>query len=306
MNLNQLKVFCEVVDRKGFTRAAEALYLTQPAVSRQVQELEKHYGVELFEQIGKRIYPTEAGNTLYEYAKQVFHTLDDLDVEIDELKGLKAGHLRLAASATAGTYLLPPLLGQFKRKYPGVEVLLEIHNSQQVERRLLESQQLDLGVMEQPVAEQALHSEAFDTDELMVILSPEHPKAQLDILTVDDLQGERFILREVGAGTRTLLEKEFVRLNLRVRPVMEMGNTAAVKQAVAANLGISIVSTRSIRLETAAGLLKALPCPEMNLQRDILFVHHKDRRLSRAAQAFLQILKKAYPTEVPEPARVTA
>ena len=125
MNLNQLKVFCEVVERRGFTRAAEALYLTQPAVSRQVQELERFYGVELFEQIGKRIYPTEAGNTLYSFAKQIFHTLDDLEVEINQLKGLKSGHMRIAASATAGTYLLPPLLGKFKKISRG-EVTLEI------------------------------------------------------------------------------------------------------------------------------------------------------------------------------------
>ena len=295
MNLNQLKVFCEVVERKGFTRAAEALYLTQPAVSRQVQELERHYGVELFEQLGKRIYPTEAGNTLYAYAKQVFHTLDDLEVEINQLKGLKAGHMRIAASATAGTYLLPPLLGSFKRKYPGVEVTLEIHNSQQVEQLLLLQQHLDLGVTERPVQEPALYSEPFDTDELVVIVSADHPLAQRETLSPKDLEEERFIFREQGSGTRTLLDEEFSRLGLRVKPVMELGSTAAVKQAVAAGLGVSIVSWRSIRLEVAAGLLKTVRCPDMRLVREIRFVHHKDKRLSRAASAFLKILKKAYP-----------
>ncbi len=295
MNLNQLKVFCEVVERKGFTRAAEALYLTQPAVSRQVQELERHYGVELFEQLGKRIYPTEAGNTLYTYAKQVFHTLDDLEVEINQLKGLKAGHMRIAASATAGTYLLPPLLGSFKRKYPGVEVTLEIHNSQQVERLLLMQHHLDLGVTERPVQEPALYSEPFDTDELVVIVSADHPLAERETLSPTDLEGERFIFREQGSGTRTLLDEEFSRLGLRVRPIMELGSTAAVKQAVAAGLGVSIVSWRSIRLEVAAGLLKTVRCPDMRLVREIRFVHHKDKRLSRAASAFLQILRKAYP-----------
>ncbi len=291
MNLNQLKVFCEVVERNGFTRAAEALYLTQPAVSRQVRELERYFGVELFEQIGKRIHPTEAGSTLYNYAKQVFHTLDDLEVEINQLKGLKAGHLRLAASATAGTYLLPPLLGRFKRKYPGVEVTLEIHNSQQVEQRLLQYQQLDLGVTERPVLEESLFSEPFDTDELAVIVSPDHPLASREAISPDDLRGERFILREEGSGTRTLLDEEFARLDLRVKPIMELGSTAAVKQAVAAGLGISAVSLRSIDLELEAGQLRALRCPGMKLTREIRYVHHRDRRLSRAASAFLEILK---------------
>jgi len=295
LNLNQLKVFCEVVERKGFTRAAEALYLTQPAVSRQVQELERHYGVELFEQIGKRIYPTEAGNTLYSYAKDIFHTLDDLDVDINELKGLKAGHMRIAASATAGTYLLPPLLGKFKRKYPGVEVTLEIHNSQQVETMLMELHHLDLGVTERPVLDTALYSEPFDTDELLVITAPDHPFTEKASVTATDLEGERFIMREQGSGTRTLLDEEFSRLNLRVRPIMELGSTAAVKQAVAAGLGISIISSRSIRLEVAAGLLKPMRCTDLRLVREIRYVHHKDKRLSRAATAFLQILKKAYP-----------
>lgn len=294
MNLNQLRVFCEVVERKGFTRAAEALYLTQPAVSRQVQELERHYGVELFEQIGKRIYPTEAGNTLYGFARQVFRTLDDLDGELNELKGLKAGHLRIAASATAGTYLLPPLLGSFKRKYPGVEVTLEIHNSQQVEQLLLVRHQIDLGVTERPVVDDSLYSEPFDTDELVVIVSVEHPFANRETISPLDLNGERFILREIGSGTRTLLDEEFARLSLRVRPIMELGSTAAVKQAVAAGLGVSIVSSRSVRLEVAAGLLTTLRCPDMRLVREIRYVHHKDRRLSRASAAFLQILKKAY------------
>ena len=295
MNLNQLKVFCEVVERRGFTRAAEALYLTQPAVSRQVQELERSFGVDLFEQIGKRIYPTEAGTTLYNYAKDIFHTLDDLEVEINQLKGLKAGHLRIAASATAGTYLLPPLLGSFKRKYPGVEVSLEIYNSQQVEQRLLQYQQLDLGVTERPVSEDALYSEPFDTDQLVVIVSTDHPLADKGAITAKQLQGERFILREPGSGTRTLLDEEFARLSLRVRPIMELGSTAAVKQAVAAGLGVSVVSSRSIQLEAEAGLLKTLQCPDMRLVREIRYVHHKDKRLSRAATAFLQILKKAFP-----------
>ncbi|MGE5617996.1 MAG: selenium metabolism-associated LysR family transcriptional regulator [Sphingomonadaceae bacterium] len=302
MNLNQLKVFCEVVERKGFTRAAEALYLTQPAVSRQVQELERTYGVELFEQIGKRIYPTEAGTILYNYAKTIFHTLDDLGVELNHLKGLKSGHLRIAASATAGTYLLPPLLGKFKRKYPGVEVSLEIYNSQQVEQRLLLYQQLDLGVTERPVTEESLYFESFDTDQLMVIVSPDHPLADRGTISATDLQGERFILREVGSGTRALLEEEFARLNLRVRRVMELGSTAAVKQAVAAGLGVSVVSSRSIQLEMGAGLLRALHCPDMRLVREIHYVHHRHKRLSHAATAFLQILKKAFP-EVPEEAK---
>ena len=291
MNLNQLRVFCEVVERNGFTRAAEALYLTQPAVSRQVRELERHFGVELFEQIGKRIYPTEAGNTIYNYARQVFHTLDDLEVEVNQLKGLKAGHLRIAASATAGTYLLPPLLGRFKRKYPGVEVTLEIHNSQQVEQRLLQYQQLDLGVIERPIQEESLFSEPFGTDELVVIVSPDHPYASRGSVSIDELRGERFILREEGAGTRTLLDEEFARLDLRVRTVMQLGGTAAIKQAVAAGLGISVVSVRSIRLEMEAGLLKAIRCPELRLTREIRYVHHRDKRLSRAASAFLEILK---------------
>ncbi len=302
MNLNQLRVFCEVVERKGFTRAAEALYLTQPAVSRQVQELERHYGVDLFEQIGKRIYPTEAGTTLYNYAKTIFHTLDDLEVDLNQLKGLKSGHLRIAASATAGTYLLPPLLGKFKRKYPGVEVSLEIYNSQQVEQRLLQYQQLDLGVTERPETEESLYSEAFDTDQLMVITSPEHPLADRGSISASELQGERFILREVGSGTRTLLDEEFSRLSLRVKPIMELGSTAAVKQAVAAGLGVSVVSSRSIQLEMEAGLLRALTCPDMRLVREIRYVHHKDKRLSRAATAFLQILKKAYPEATEETA----
>ncbi len=291
MNLNQLRVFCEVVERNGFTRAAEALYLTQPAVSRQVRELERYYGVELFEQIGKRIFPTEAGTTLYNYARQVFHTLDDLEVELNQIKGLKAGHLRIAASATAGTYLLPPLLGRFKKKYPGVEVTLEIHNSQQVEQRLLQYQQLDLGVTERPVLEDALFSEPFDTDELVVIVSPDHPLANRGEISSNELRGERFIHREPGAGTRTLLDEEFTRLDLRVKPIMELGSTAAVKQAVAAGLGVSVVSSRSISLEREAGLLCALRCPDMKLTREIRYVHHRDRRLSRSASAFLEILK---------------
>lgn len=295
MNLNQLRVFCEVLERGGFTRAAEALYLTQPAVSRQIRELERQYGVELFEQIGKRIHPTEAGETLYSYAKEIFHLVDDLEVEINRLKGLKSGHLRLAASATAGTYLLPPLLGHFKRQYPGVEVTLEIHNSQEVEQRLILHQRIDLGVTERPVSEEALLSEAFDSDELVVIVSPDHPFAGKQMVFSNELEGERFILREVGSGTRMLLEEEFARVNVKVRPVMELGSTAAVKQAVAAGLGISIVSSRSIRLEVEAGLLKTLRCPDMNLIRDIWSVRHKDRRLSRVASAFLDILRSAYP-----------
>jgi len=293
VNLNQLRVFCEVVERNGFTRAAEALYLTQPAVSRQVRELERHYGVELFEQIGKRIFPTEAGTTLYNYARQLFHTLDDLEVEINQIKGLKSGHLRIAASATAGTYLIPHLLGRFKKKYPGVEIILEIYNSQQVEQRLLQYQQLDLGITERPEMEEALVSKPFERDEVVIIVSPEHPFAGRDEVTAAELRGERFIHREPGSGTRTLLDQEFDRLDLRVKMVMELGSTAAIKQAVASGLGVSAVSSRSIRLEKKAGLLVSLRCPDMNLTRDVRYIYHRDRRLSRAATAFLEILQES-------------
>ena len=201
VNLNQLKVFCEVLERKGFTRAAESLYLTQPAVSRQIRDLERHFGIELFEQIGKRIRPTEAGETLYSYTQQIFGLLDALETEINQLKGLKAGHLRIVASATAGTYLLPPLLGHFKRQYPGVEVTLEINNSQQVEQRLILHQQLDMGVTERPVAEEALHSEAFDTDELAVIVSPgAQVRPEGKLVPAAELEGAEVHLQ--GAGLR--------------------------------------------------------------------------------------------------------
>jgi DNA-binding transcriptional LysR family regulator len=291
MNMAQLKAFLAVVQHGSFSKAAERLYLTQPAVSRQVQALEDLLGMRLFDRVGRSIILTQAGNILHHHAHIALRTLEDARETINQLRGLQRGHLRISAASTIGTYMLPEPLGEFKSRFPDIEISLAITNKARVIQQVL-NHEVELGFVGPPVDPAELVKEEYLLDEMVLIVAPSHRLAHEESVGVAELKDEVFILREQGSGTREILEEEFGRVRVSLRKAMELGSTEAVKQAVAANLGVSIVSKFAITLEILQGRLAVVRLRELDLRRQLLMIHHRGRTLSPAAREFCSLVRR--------------
>ena len=290
MNFNHLLIFHKVAQHQHFTRAAEALYISQPAVSKQVHELEKTLGQALFVQIGRKVSLTEAGRTLFDYTQRIFALSDEAELVLEEMHELKRGRLVVGASTTIGTYLLPQLLGSYHQRYPHIELALTIANASEIQERLVQNR-VEIGLIEGAVTHEDLCERVWRRDQLVLIAPFATPLLAQPPLPIEALAHEPFILREAGSGTRTVLEEALARRGLPpLSPSLELGSTEAIKNAVAAGLGISFVSEHTIQLERAAQLVVVVPLEDFTVTRSLSLVYPKRRRLSRAAHMFLEVI----------------
>ena len=296
MTFARLRTFLTVAKRGGISKATSELALTQSAASRQILGLEESLGVKLFVRKGRSVVLTEAGRILQEYATRAFQVLTEAREAIDGLKGLVRGHLRISAASTIGTYMLPEVLGEFKVRYPGIEISLSITNKEQVLRHVLAASS-DLGFVGPPVRFPELVTEEYLEDELMLIVSPHHRLAHQETVLARELTEDVFILREIGSGTREIMEEELRRVGVPLRHAMELGGTEAIKQAVAANLGVSIVSTHSVTHEVLLGRLCTVRISDLNLRRRIFLLYPRNMPLSPAAQGFRRFLFESHSGE---------
>lgn len=291
MNLNHLRVFFAVANAQSFSRASEELHVSQPTISVQVKSLEQELGLKLFQQIGKRIYLTDAGNALYQYAKKIFILVEEAEAYISDYKGLSAGRLQIGASTTPGIYILPQILGRFKKEYPGIETSLTISNTQEVEDKIL-TNDLEIALVGgEGIEHPHIIAQTVAQDILDVVVAEEHPLAQRKDIGLDEILHEDFVMREPGSNTRVAFEHRLNVLGKKVNVIMQFSSVEAIKQAVAANLGISVLSRFAIDQEVCAGKLKVIQVPELQVVRDIKLIFHKDRNLSAPAKAFLGLLQ---------------
>lgn len=289
MTVHQLRIFLTVARHRSYSRAAGELYLSQPAVSIQIRELEQAIGTPLFERAGRNILLTEAGEALLPYAQRVHELLDDARMVMEELQGLKRGRITLAAVSTAGAYVLPPILGAFRRAHPGVAISLEVSNRLTMRHRLLHNE-VDLVIMGRPPEGIPHVVEPFLSEELIVIASPGHPLARARRIPVERLASEVLIQREVGSGTRLAAEEFFRQQKVDIHSSFELGDNSAVKEAVAAGLGIAILHRRAVQLDIALKRLVILDVRGFPLKRQWNLVHRKEKQLSQAALAFKTFL----------------
>lgn len=288
LNMHLLRVFATVVEQGSFTRAAAALSISQSAASRDVQELERQLGMPLLERRARGVAPTEAGALLADHARRIFDIERLAEESLAALRGLQRGRLAIGASTTIGIYMLPPLLGTFSRRHPGVELFLDIGNTQQIIERVIDHR-LDVAFLEGPAEVPGLEILPWREDELVVIAAPDHPLAFRQHLLAADLAGAPFVLREAGSGTREVMEQALRQAGVEIRAVMDLGSTEAVKQAVAAGLGISIVSRYTIQLELAAGRLAVLPVDNLRIRRRLTRAQLVDRPPSPALRMWLGV-----------------
>ena len=273
----------------SYTRASEALHLTQPAVSMQIKQLEQSVGLPLFEQLGKKVFLTEAGNEFSRYAKAITTQLDELEQVVNEMKGLQRGRLTIAVASTAN-YFAPRLLAAFCQQHGEVTVSLDVTNREQLLKSLLENR-TDLVIMGQPPAEMDLAAERFMDNPLVVIAPPDHPLVACEHIPLERLPEETFLVREQGSGTRSAVERFFAANQLALSTAMEMSSNEAIKQGVEAGLGLGIVSLHTLAMELALKRLFVLDVVNFPIMRYWFIVHRSGKRLSLVAQAFQQFVR---------------
>ncbi|MCW8890418.1 MAG: LysR family transcriptional regulator [Sedimenticola sp.] len=288
--LQQLRVFQAVAEHRNFTRAAEEIHLSQPGVSIQVKRLEEILDTTLFEKMGNQIYLTAEGQALLETCNQVFENLSGFEEKLKELHGEVTGPLRLSAVTTA-KYFLPQYLGGFLRKYPQVVPKLKVSNHERIIERI-EANADDIYIMATLPARDDLEIHSFLSDQLVVLAHPNHPLAKKKKIKPEQLVSERIITREPGSGIRVTVEKMFKEQGIDIEPYMELGSGEAIKQAVMSDLGISILSSFSLKLELQSNQLALLNVEGFPLNRNWYAVHLKGKYLSRAAKTFLDYLQQ--------------
>ena len=289
MNLNHLAIFHAVAMAGSVGGAAAKLHISQPAVSKQLREFEAAIDLLLFDRLPKGMRLTAAGEALLEYAERIFATESEAERILAELRDLHAGRLAIGASMTIGNYLLPPILTRFQERYPGVDIRLEIANTETIQQRL-HANALDLGFTEGFVDDPELEARVFAIDDLVVIAAPGHRFVNRRDLTVEELCREPCILREPGSGTRAVIERELGPRGIRPVERMSLGSPEAIKQAVAAGAGISLVSRLSVKMELLAGTLSLLSVTDLRLERPLHQVSLRNKTASRAVERFLALL----------------
>ena len=294
MDIRRLEVFCKVVEFKSFTRAAEALRLSQPTVSEHIRLLEENIGEKLLDRLGREVLPTPAGRLLGGYAARILRLCDEARQALAHFGGTLAGPLPLGASTIPGAYLLPACIEAFTARHPSIQITLKIADTAQISHEVLEGS-LELALIGARSREAALECTELFGDELQLCVPPDHPWARRHSIPLAELAGEPFILREQGSGTRQymnqrLREQGFDPAQLQV--VAEMGSNEAVRQGIRARLGVSILSSLAVAEDVQRGTLATVTLEEVRFPRPFFLVRRRGRQLSPAALTFLGLLEE--------------
>ncbi len=303
----RLQVFHTVARLLSFTKAAETLHMTQPAVTFQIRQLEEYFNTRLFDRTHNRISLTAAGERVYEYSEKIITLYGEMDSRVRELTGDVSGILIVGASTTIAEYVLPNLLGAFQARCPGVNIRLSVSNSLGVVH-MVENNTVDVGIVESPVTNKNLAVEVCWDDELMFICPPNHPFAKKDLLPVQELMNLPFLCREEGSGTREVINEYFESNKISAHDLnlcMEFGSPEAIKSAVEAGLGVSLVSRATVGKELKLKTLEALPLAPV-LKRPFSFVHQRQKFRLRAVEEFMNFAHEHCEKQEPQTKKGTA
>ncbi len=284
ITIRQLQVFTSVAKHLSYTRAAEELHLTQPAVSMQIKQLEKSVGLNLFEQIGKKIYLTEAGDVVLEHAISITSKLKSIENDLEQLKGIDGGRLTVCIASTVN-YFATRLISRFSQAYPSVQISLDVTNRHDLLKRL-ETNEPDLVLMGRPPSSADLTSTAFMDNPLVIIANPHHPLANESNIPIQRLTDEKFVLREQGSGTRSAMEEVFEKYHVKPSVSTQLSGNESIKQAVEAGLGLALVSFHTVDLELKANRLTTLDIQHFPILKKWHIGHRSGKHLSATAQAF--------------------
>jgi DNA-binding transcriptional LysR family regulator len=286
--LRQLKIFETVARHLSFSRAAEELHLTQPAISTQIKTLEERIEIPLFEQLGKKIYLTPAGTELLFYSREIIRLFQEADEALTHFKGISGGKLNVAV-ISAGDYFFPRMLVEFARRHQGVTLNLAVHNREELLQQM-ESNQTDLAIMVRPPKDMDTINESFAPHPYVIVAAPSHPLAKRKRIPIALLEREPFVVREKGSDTWNSMEEGFAGRLSKINVAMEIKSTETIKQAVIAGMGISFLSAHTVSLELQAGSLTVLDVVGFPVMLNWYVVHRRNKRLPPVAQAFKSFL----------------
>ena len=291
ITFRQLQIFRAVCESRSYSRAAEEMALTQPAVSLQIRQLEELIDQPLFDYVAKKLYLTPAAEVLLKASEDVFGRLESLDMQLSDLQGSLQGQLSLAVESSA-KYLVPHLFAAFREQHPEVSLQLAVVNHAQAVRRLSASRD-DLLIMSQPPGDQALDFFPFLNNPIVAVAPPQHPLCALEKLHLSDLTSFPLLIRESGSGTRRAGEEYCHQKRAHFAQTLEVGSSESQVEGVIAGLGLALLPRHAVRRELAQGLLRELPVEELPLQRSWCVVHVRGKRLSPVAQAFRDFIRGA-------------
>jgi DNA-binding transcriptional LysR family regulator len=292
MDLWRLQVFCRVVELKSFSRAAKAVYLSQPTVSSHIKDLENHFECKLVDRLGREVIPTKAGSCLYDYATKIIAMKQETENAMADLQGKIKGGLTIGGSTIPAGYILPPLLGRFKDDYPEVVVTLVQGDTERITRDTLEGN-VELGIVGAKAQEVQLVQKKIIDDQMFLVVPRKHKWATKRHVVMGELIREPFIMREQGSGTRKsielVLDKSGHSLGA-LNVVAEMGSTEAVRQGIKAGVGVSILSECAVAEELATGSLKKINVKGMSFKRAFYLTLHRHRTQSPLCRTFIKFL----------------
>ncbi len=289
LNFNQLRVFFHAAKNLSFTEAARDLFITQPAVTAQIKQLEEYCEMKLFRKKGRGVFLTDQGKTLLEYAERVFDYEKEIEFAIEEMRELKRGVLRLGTTKTYARYFMPFLLTRFHQAYPRIRIHLDEGGSQAMVQSLVDFRN-EIVIIAKILSHPRVHFLPLSREEIVVIAHPEHPLAGKSAVSAEELAGERIIMKEGGSGTRHLIDKLFGRTRITPDIVMETSNTEFIKMEVQRGEGIAFLVESAVLMELESGLLTALSVEDPSLFLDVSIAYLKDQHLSPPAKAFLETL----------------
>jgi DNA-binding transcriptional LysR family regulator len=305
LDLQKLQIFCEVARQRSFTRAAEALYLTQPTVSQQIQALERQMKVRLFERLAKEVYLTESGQVLYNKAAALLNMAQEAELAVREAAGISAGKLALGVGVTLATYILPELLHRFNMTYKAgpntthngsfspVKFDITLGNSETLAHKLLKNE-VDLGLLGSPIeAHPLLELHPFLEDKLILVVNSEDPwvAEKRSSVSLADIGNRPLLIRERGSALQAFVERMLDAGHVHPEQYLIMANLEAIKRSVEIGLGAAIVPALSVKRELEAGRLYALNIEGVEVGRTFIYAHHKDKEMTRPARAFLELVK---------------
>ncbi len=293
MDLRKLEVFCTLVELKSFTKTAEAVLLSQPTVSEHIRNLEQLLGQKLVDRLGREVEPTPVGKILYTHARKILRMQQEALQAVEEYSGRISGRIMIGCGTIPGTYLLPKLISDFRMQYPEIKATLHISSSRTIALKVQEGE-LEIGVVGARWNEPSLDWQTMFSDELTLVVHPEHPWVKEQSIDCNQLTDEPFILREAGSGTRRVIAQFLEQQGMRERDlqeVAEIGSTAAIKEAVKAGIGISIISKRAIADDLACGRLATVALSNLQILRPFYLIRRKNRQLAPVATTFVDFLQ---------------
>lgn len=293
-DLRQLEIFRNVVELKSFSKAAEAVFLAQASVSERIATLENTVGTTLLDRLGRQVVPTKAGEILYKHAVLLLDMKRAAAQEMQDFLGIKRGEIHIGGSTIPGEYILPKVVGLFRKKYPFISVMLTVADTKEIEGLVLEGN-LELGVIGSRSSQKNLVHHELWQDELVLALPAEHRWSDKNEISVEELSEEPFIIREVGSGTLRIME-EYLQAyrpdrTISLNIVAHLGTSTAVKEGIKAGLGVSILSSRAMETEIKAGILKTIKIRGLSMYRSFYLIRDKRRIMSPLCQAMLDFLK---------------